>query len=274
MGFKNHDLKNSSKNLGRDVLTNRMLTGSTHTVVLKGNEAGSQHFESGKVLQEETVHVVCDTSKGIEFDSTNDLIKVKVGVNNGSTPLKVVNAFGETATFSNNCFLKGTKVVLESNEFPQYNGTYTLDSAELDSNDCMLHLVADAPNTFFGDADINTLANLTATKDADAVRCTVLPFPPAFSVEMLGLDGQDAGTDAARQTPVNFRMSNSSGTSLLLDYPDGQVVYGEITKFSPQNDANSFAILYLQDKPSLEFSPYNKVSGSIPAGGRGGPKSR
>ena len=121
-----------------------------------------------------------------------------------------------------------------------------------------LNLVPDGPNFVFGDVDMSAevadpLALLTP-------RRSVLPFAPAFAVEMLGVDGVDAGTDDARTTPVKFRMNNVAGTNIQpIDYPDGQVVYGEITHFTPQAVNTHYAILYCQDKPSLDFSPYRTL---------------
>jgi len=59
-----------------------------------------------------------------------------------------------------------------------------------------------------------------------------------------------------------------------IDYPDGQVVYGEITHFTPQAVNTHYAILYCQATPSLEFSPYNKQGKILAAGAKGAPKAR
>jgi len=257
MGFKTHDVKNSAANLGRDVLTNRMMTGGTTTVILRGNTAGENVFEAGKVLQNETKHVDMDDTNGWVYDASNDVYKVKIGVT-GNT--NTVNMYGEVAQFAANCFLKGAKVVVSSLTYPQYNGTYTLADTTVATTNCFLHLAADSPGSLFGDADLSAeLPDKVGTADDGKISITVLPFSPAFSVEMLGVDGVDAGTDAARTTPVEFRMNNAAGTrEQPIDYPDGQVVYGEITHFTPQAANTHYAILYCQDKPSLDYSPYRK----------------
>ena len=261
MGFQRHDVRNGAKNLGRDVLTNRMLTGGTQTVILRGNTAGEKDFEAGLVLKNETVAMIPDDTRGWVYDTSNDYYKVKIGTTNVS-PLKLVNMYGEEATYSANCLLKGTKVLVDSEAFPQYSGSYTLVQAAIENtNDCVLYLSADAPGNLFGDADLGAeLADTVhRTNDVDKIFVTVLPFAPAFCVEMLGVDGVDAGTDDARTTPATFRMNNVAGTAEQpIDYPDGQVVYGEITHFTPQAANTHYAILYCQDKPSLEFSPYNQ----------------
>ncbi len=273
MAFQRHDVKNGSRFLGRDEATNRMLTGGTQTIILRGNTAGEKDFEAGKVLKDETISVDCYNSIGWVYDSSNDYYKVKFVT---TAFVKTVNMYGEEATFAANCFLKGTKVVVNSNTFPEYAGTYTLVEAAVATTNCFLYLAADSPRHLFGDADLGAeLPDITATANDNKINVTVLPFSPAFCVEMLGVDGVDAGTDAARTTPATFRMNNVAGTrEQPIDYPDGQVVYGEITHFTPQADNAHYAILYCQAAPSLEFSPYNKQRKILAAGAKGAPNAR
>jgi hypothetical protein len=273
MGFQRHDVKNGSRFLGRDEATNRMLTGGTQTIILRGNTSGEKDFEAGKVLKDETVPVDMDGTNGWVYDSSNDYYKVKIGT---TSTVKTVNMYGEEATFAAHCFLKGAKVVVNSNTFPEYSGTYSLVEAAVVSTNCFLYLAPDSPRHVFGDADLGVeLPDITATANDNKINVTVLPFSPAFCVEMLGVDGVDAGTDDARTTPATFRMNNIAGTrEVSIDYPDGQVVYGEITHFTPQAVNTHYAILYCQATPSLEFSPYNKQGKILAAGAKGAPKAR
>ena len=275
MAFQRHDVKNGSRFLGRDEATNRVLTGATQTIILRGSSSdnGENLFEAGKVLKNETMSVDMDGTNGWVYDTSNDYYKVKIGTTGF---VKTVNMYGEEATFAASCFLKGSKVVVNSNTFPNYSGTYTLVDTAVVSTNCFLYLAPDSPRHVFGDADLGVeLPDITATANDNKINVTVLPFAPAFCVEMLGVDGVDAGTDAARTTPATFRMNNVAGTrEVAIDYPDGQVVYGEITHFEPQAVNTHYAILYCQAAPSLEFSPYNKQRGTIAAGERGAPNAR
>ena len=259
MAFFQSDGKNGSRFIGRDANTNRMLTGGTQTIVLRGGTSGERNFEAGIVFQNEVQPVVCTSTEGIKYNTSNDYYEVLLGK---PGEVKLVNMYGEVITASGSEYLlKGTKVTLSSNEFPRFNGTYTLHSCNISGVYIKLNLVPDGPNFVFGDSDMSAeLDNLTGVANTNKVQCTVLPFAPAFAVEMLGVDGVDAGTDDARTTPVKFRMNNVAGTNIQpIDYPDGQVVYGEITHFTPQAVNTHYAILYCQDKPSLDFSPYRTL---------------
>jgi len=273
MGFQRHNVKNGSRAIGKDGLTNRMLTGGTHTIFLKGNTAGEKDFEAGKVLENETIHVDMDGTNGLVYNTSTDLLQVKLGT---TSTVNVVNMYGESTAFTDDCFLKGTKVVISSNTYPRFNGTYTMVDSRVVSTNCFIDLAADAPNSYFGDADLSAEPDdLNATSADNKVSVTVLPFPPAFCVEMLAVDGQTSGTDDARTTPVTMRMNNSAGArESAIDYPDGTVIYGEITHFTPEATANHYAILYTQDVASLEYSPYNRGGILKGASGKSNPVAR
>lgn len=259
MAFEQSNGGNSSRFLGRDANTNLMLTGATQTIVLRGATTGEKVFQAGLVLAGETVAHAAAASDGFVYNTTNDYYELKLGRDDA---VYAVNMYGEQVTIDADTFLHGTKVVLSSATYPRVDGTYSLVGTSVVSNIIKLQLVPDSPNFVFGDADLGEeVPNVTGAASSGKINVTVLPFSPAFAVEMLGVDGVDAGTDDARTTPVKFRMSNAAGTDLkAVDYPDGQVVYGEITHFTPQAANTHYAILYCQAKPSLEFSPYNKLA--------------
>ena len=236
-----------------------MLTGATQTIVLRGNTDGEKNFQAGLVLAGETILHSAGTGSGFKYNTTNDYYELRLGRDDA---VFAVNMYGESVTITADTFLKGTKVVLSSATFPQVDGTYSLVATDVTTNIITLQIAPDSPNFVFGDADLSReIADITGDSTSGKINVTVLPFAPAFAVEMLGVDGVDAGTDDARTTPVKFRMNNVAGTNIQpVDYPDGQVVYGEITHFTPQAVNTHYAILYCQSKPSLEFSPYNKIA--------------
>ena len=275
MGFQQSNGGNSSKFLGRDANTNRMLTGATQTIVLRGNTDGEAAFQAGLVLAGETILHNASSSDGFKYNTSNDYYELRIGRDD---TVFAVNMYGESVTITADTFLKGTKVVLSSATFPQVDGTYSLVGTDVSGNVITLQIAPDSPNFVFGDADLSReIADITGTSTSGKINVTVLPFAPAFAVEMLGKDDEDAGSTASRHDPVKFRMSNAAGTDLAaVDYPDGQVVYGEITHFTPEADNDFYAILYCQAKPSLEFSPYNNLANVKLASSlrKGGPVAR
>ena len=275
MGFQQSNGGNSSKFLGRDANTNRMLTGATQTIVLRGNTDGEAAFQAGLVLAGETILHSAASGSGFKYNTSNDYYELRIGRDDA---VFAVNMYGESVTITAATFLKGTKVVLSSATFPQVDGTYSLVGTDVSTNIITLQIAPDSPNFVFGDADLSReIADITGDSTDGKINVTVLPFAPAFAVEMLGVDNVDAGTDAARMTPAKFRMSNVAGTNIQpVDYPDGQVVYGEITHFTPPADNTNYAILYCQAKPSLEFSPYNNLASVKLASSlrKGGPVAR
>ena len=258
MAFFDHNKGNSSTRLGQDVATNRMLTGATQVVSLKGGSAGEKFFQAGLVLRNETVRLQSTGSiKAVEYQTSTDSLTLYLGQG-----IQCVNMYGEDVAFDANSFLKGATVVLSSSLHPRLNGTYTYFKGTVSGDDDFIEVVGNAPNSFFGESDLGLetgqFADVAGTANNETISCTVLPFPPAFCVEMLGHDDVAAGETTARHKPLKFKMNNIAGATIenSIDFPDGQVVYGEITEFEPENDANARALLYLQDKPSLDYSPY------------------
>ncbi len=258
MAFFDHNKGNSSALLGQDVATNRMLTGATQVISLKGGAAGEKLFQAGLVLRNETIRLKSTGSiKAVEYQTSTDSLRLYLGQG-----ITCVNMYGEDVAFDANSFLAGSTVILSSAKHPRLNGTYSYFKGTVSSDDDFIEVVGNAPNSFFGSADLgmeaSQFADVAGAANDETISCTVLPFPPAFCVEMLGMDDVAAGETTARHKPLKFKMNNIAGSKIEnnIDFPDGQVVYGEITEFEPENDANARALLYLQDKPSLDYSPY------------------
>lgn len=268
-GNRGYTHQQLSTPLGR----NNAEMGLTHTILVEGAASATpnRRFQSGLILNGETVPVKSGSSLGYQYSTTTDRLSVYIG---RTSNVKAKNNLGEELTIDANTFMGGTVVRIDDSPWKEYNGYYTLIITTISSTDITLQLQRAG---WVGDADIT--ANQPGSKDdadfdgdGDGGYLTIIPFSNAYCVDILGIDGLGDTTTAVGGSATvafeKFEANNIAGTPIKsvvnTHFSIGSRVYADFTDIQPGTGV--VCAVYCQAPPSLDFSPERRLVG---AGGKG-----